>query len=300
MLDFRTETFLTVCKTMNFTKAAKLLHITQPAVSQHIKYLEKVYDVPLFVYHNKELHLTKQGQLLKKRLLTMKNDEKYLHQELKQSEKVYDTLSIGVTMTIGEYAVIHALSEFQKNHENLNLNIFYRNTVQLLRLLKEGTIQFALVEGNYPGAEYEKLNYSTEDYIAVCAKDHPSLKTPAQMKDLIDQRLLVREKGSGTRNILEENLKARGLSLTDFKRYTTVENMHTLIGLLKKDCGISFMYKVAVEEELSAGILREIQLEDFKMKHDFDFIWPKDSIYSSNFYTLCKEIMEYNKNASTT
>ena len=74
---------------------------------------------------------------------------------------------------------------------------------------------------------------------------------------------------------------ARGMKIEDFQHYVEVENMHTIIGFLKKDCGISFMYKVAVEDELKKGTLREIQLSDFKMQHDFDFIWEKGrSIYA--------------------
>ena len=59
----------------------------------------------------------------------------------------------------------------------------------------------------------------------------------------------------------------------DFIHYTEVENMHTIIGLLKKDCGISFLYKIAVENELHSGVLKEISLDDFRMQHDFDIIW---------------------------
>ena len=72
MLDFRTETFLTVCQTMNFTAAARQLNITQPAVSQHIHFLEDQYHTSLFVYRNKKLSLTRSGEILRKRLLTMK------------------------------------------------------------------------------------------------------------------------------------------------------------------------------------------------------------------------------------
>ena len=68
MLDYRTETFLTVCKTLNFTTAAKQLNITQPAVSQHIHFLEKQYNTTLFAYKNKELSLTPSGQILYKHL----------------------------------------------------------------------------------------------------------------------------------------------------------------------------------------------------------------------------------------
>ena len=85
MLDFRTETFLTVCQTMNFTAAVRKLNITQPAVSQHIRFLEEQYHTSLFRYQNKQLFLTRSGEILHKHLLTMKNDEKAVIAELKSS-----------------------------------------------------------------------------------------------------------------------------------------------------------------------------------------------------------------------
>ena len=72
MLDFRINTFLTVCQTMNFTKAAEELHITQPTVSQHIHYLEDYYETSLFTYQNRQLALTEAGKILQERLLRMK------------------------------------------------------------------------------------------------------------------------------------------------------------------------------------------------------------------------------------
>ena len=80
MLDFRINTFLCVCQTMNYTKAAAQLNITQPAVSSHIHYLEDYYGTSLFLYRNKKLYLTRQGEILKERLQTMQNDEVQLKQ----------------------------------------------------------------------------------------------------------------------------------------------------------------------------------------------------------------------------
>ena len=105
MLDFRTETFLTVCETMNFTAAARKLHITQPAVSQHIHFLEEQYQASLFVYRSKQLFITPAGEILQKRLLSMKNDERFIQEELRSQHYGIASLSLGVTMTIGEYAV---------------------------------------------------------------------------------------------------------------------------------------------------------------------------------------------------
>ena len=292
MLDFRTETFLTVCQTMNFTVAAKQLNITQPAVSQHIHFLEDQYHTSLFIYRNKQLFLTRSGEILRKHLLTMKNDEKAILEELKSNFTGIETLSIGVTMTIGEYAIVDKLANFLIHHPEINIHLHYDNTFQLLKLLDHGQISMAIVEGNYPKENYSHKKYSTEDYIAVCAASHHFFTDhPHTVNDLLYERLLVREKGSGTRNILEQSLIARGLHISDFIHYTQIENMHTIIDLLKKDCGISFLYKIAVENELQSGILREISLDDFKMQHDFDIIWEKHSIYTDKYLSICEEFI---------
>lgn len=292
MLDFRTETFLTVCQTMNFTAAAKQLNITQPAVSQHIHFLEDQYHTSLFIYRNKQLFLTRSGEILRKHLLTMKNDEKAILEELKSNFTGIETLSIGVTMTIGEYAIVDKLANFLIHHPEINIHLHYDNTFQLLKLLDHGQISMAIVEGNYPKENYSHKKYSTEDYIAVCAASHHFFTDhPHTVNDLLCERLLVREKGSGTRNILEQSLIARGLHISDFIHYTQVENMHTIIDLLKKDCGISFLYKIAVENELQSGILREISLDDFKMQHDFNIIWEKHSIYTDKYLSICEEFL---------
>ena len=292
MLDFRTETFLTVCQTMNFTVAAKQLNITQPAVSQHIHFLEDQYHTSLFIYRNKQLFLTRSGEILRKHLLTMKNDEKAILEELKSNFTGIETLSIGVTMTIGEYAIVDKLANFLIHHPEINIHLHYDNTFQLLKLLDHGQISMAIVEGNYPKENYSHKKYSTEDYIAVCAASHHFFTDhPHTVNDLLYERLLVREKGSGTRNILEQSLIARGLHISDFIHYTQIENMHTIIDLLKKDCGISFLYKIAVENELQSGILREISLDDFKMQHDFNIIWEKHSIYTDKYLSICEEFI---------
>ena len=141
----------------------------QPAVSQHIHYLEEEYDTTLFVYSNKQLSLTRSGEILRKYLMTMQNDEKNIIKEMKSIETTIETLSIGVTMTIGEYAIVNRLADFIKHHPEMNLHLHYGNTAELLKLLDQGKIHMAIVEGNYPKDKYSHKKYSTEDYIAVCA-----------------------------------------------------------------------------------------------------------------------------------
>lgn len=291
MLDYRIKTFLTVCKTLNFTTAAKQLNITQLAVSQHIHFLEKQYNTTLFAYKNKELSLTPSGEILYKHLLAMKNNEQAIMNEINNITSYIETLSIGVTMTIGEYAIIDKLANFIQNHPEINIHLHYGNTSKLLELLDQGQISMAIVEGNYSKENYSHIKYSTEDYIAVCATSHHFTKELHTIHDLISEHLLVREEGSGTRNILEQSLIAHGLHISNFTHYTQVENMHTIMNLLKKDCGISFLYKIAVEKELKSKELKEITLDDFKLQHDFDIIWQKESIYANKYLSISEEFI---------
>ena len=87
MLDFRMQTFLTVCEEMNYTKAAERLHITQPAVSQHIHYLEQHYGCALFTFTGKKLNLTNAGKLLLNAIQTQQHYEKRLMKKIKKHQK---------------------------------------------------------------------------------------------------------------------------------------------------------------------------------------------------------------------
>ena len=140
MLDFRMETFLTVCNDMNFTHAAEHLNLTQPAVSQHIKHLEKTYGTELFIRDKKKLRLTPAGEILRSALETMRNDENTLKKRMQESIEEKKVLTFGVTMTIGEYAIVPALSRFIKTHPDMDFHIRYGNTQTLLTYLHEGSI----------------------------------------------------------------------------------------------------------------------------------------------------------------
>ena len=290
MLDFRMETFLTVCHYMNFTHAAEALHLTQPAVSQHIRYLETKYEVPLFYREKKKLSLTSAGELLLSTLETMQNDENTLKKRMQESLSRKKILTFGVTMTIGEYAILPSLASFIKSHPDMDLHIRYGNTQTLLTCLQEGSIDFALVEGYFVEDKYDTRIYKEDSYIAVASSLHKFQQPVHGLRDLTKERLLTREHGSGTRAILSKTLALKNMSVQDFSHIVEVENIHTIVSLLQEDCGISFLYKSAVEEEILKGTLQQIPLADFQMTHDFSFIWNKGSVFSKEYEAVFQEL----------
>lgn len=290
MLDFRIHTFLCVVKYMNFSKAAKELCITQPAVSQQIKYLEQQYNIKLFTYANKQLHLTKEGHLFYTKANAFVNDEKAFVTALHAVSTNKEEYRVGITNTVCEYILSKPLVQFHKQNKDIRLHIVMANTKTLLSYLRNGEIDFAFIEGFYPKDEFKGYVYRTENFIAVSNSKHTFTKEVHRLKDLTNEPLILREMGSGTRDIFEKALAIQDLSITDFNDITYISCMPTIVEFVKEDCGITFLYESAVSNELNKNILKRIDLNDFNIQHEIHFVMNKDTtnkdIYTNIFEKL--------------
>lgn len=289
MLDFRMETFLTVCRCMNFTRASEELNITQPAVSQHIRFLEKHYKTKLFRYEGKRLCLTDTGELLRNASLTMLRDEQSLQNQMLHSAAGIHDLRFGVTMTVGESFMAGVLEQYIMKYPDIRLHMKMAETTELLQKLDDGEIDFAIVDGFFKKSEYDVLPYFKGDYIAISSPAYLFKKEVQNVEDLLEERLLMQEPGAGTRETLEHVLRERNLSVDAFARTAEIAGLHTLKELTKAGSGITFIYEAAVREELKSGSLRQIELQDFRVAHEFAFVWRKGSIYAEMYHELSRE-----------
>ncbi len=285
MLDFRMETFLTVCRYMNFTRASEKLNITQPAVSQHIRFLEKHYNTKLFRYEGKKLRLTGAGEILRSASLTMMRDEQSMQNEMRGAEQEVE-IRFGVTRTIGDAVMGQVLEKYLLKYPRAKIHMEVENTRDLLARLDEGMIDFALTEGFFKKSGYDSQVYSREQYIAVCGREYVFQKEPDSIEDLFGERLLSGEEGSGVREVFERCLEAENHNIEDFDSRLEVGSMQTMKELTKAGCGITFLYEAAVRRELEEGSLRKILLRGFPLTHEFTFIWRKGSIYADWYREL--------------
>lgn len=285
MLDFRIETFLAVCRSMNFTRASEQLNITQPAVSQHIRFLENYYQAKLFRYEGKKLQLTRAGEILRSASLTMMHDELSMRSQMQKAD-TGEQIRFGATRTVGDVLMGKILKRYLREYPDADIHMIVENTRELLRQLDEGAIDFALVEGFFKKNEYDFQKFSDENYIAVAGPDYPFRNRPDRIENLFQERLLLREEGSGTREVLERWLEAQNLGIRDFERIVEAGSLHTIKELTKAGCGITFLYEVAVKEDLEKGTLVKIPLQDFRASHEFTFIWRRGSIYADRYREL--------------
>lgn len=293
MLDYRTHTFLEVYRQGSFTRAAEALLVTQPAVSQHIRQLETHYGCALFSKTGRGIEPTPAANLLYQRLLTMENDERRMLAEARgiASAREADAsapLRFGCTRTIADYVAPHIVSGHLSRHPGATVALKTGNTRDLVEELERGSIDFALVEGSFNRARFAFSTLSTERYVAVAGPESSIAQREApSIRDLLGERIVLRESGSGTREILEKHLAARDLSTADFAGVAELESIPTIKACVRAGAGISFMYRVAVQGELERGELVDVTPRDFAIEHDFCLIWQRGSQYAPRYRALC-------------
>ena len=199
-------------------------------------------------------------------------------------------LSLGMTLTAGEYLVAAPLADYLRRHPELHVAVRSGGTSELLALLNAGEIDCAFVEGFFDKNAYAWDVFRTERLVCVCAADHEFAARPVRVEDLFDERLIVREPGSGTRAVLEHALAAQNLTVDGCAQASVVESLDVIKILVEHDLGISFLYEAAVARELAAGTLRVIDLEGLAILHDIAFIRLKNSVFEREFQNLFADL----------
>jgi len=293
MLDFRHETFLTLCSCKSFTKAAGLLQITQPAVSQHIKYLEEFYGCKLFDTANRKIRLTHQGELLREFAMTVFSDSKHFKENIRSVQTDTMQFSFGATLSIGEYVMPEILSRLLTKYPEMKFHMSVANTQVLLERLNNGELDFILAEGLFDKSEYDSTLFSLEKFIPVCSPKSVFAKDEVSFNEITKSRLILRERGSGTREIFENILQKNNYSLHAFERIIEIGNMAAIKKMVSNGLGITFLFKVAVKKEIEEGNLSLINIPDFSEQREFNFVILKNSFFRERYmkiYEFLKQI----------
>lgn len=294
MINYRILTFMDLCKTKNYTKTAANLHITQPAVTQHIKYLEDYYGAKLFSYSGRNLSITKQGQLLEEFTSTIYADFNKMKGLIKSSLCKPKKIKFGATGTIGEFLMPNVIEKYLENEQNEEFTMIVDNTENLLGKVKSGDIDFAIIDGFFQKADYECTLLFREQTVAICAKNHRFANIPVTLDDLLSERLIAREEGSEGRYNLELILREKNLSIENFNKVMQIGHWNVTKDLVQKGLGIAFLYRNVVKKDIENNLFSEIKVTDFNVTREINFVWLKGSFFteeSLHFLDYCKRFI---------
>ena len=246
MLDHRIDTFLALCDCMNYRRTAELCHLSQPAVTQQIQYLERLYGRRLFAYENRKLVKTEAGILLERYARAAKLHERALREKLEDDG--IQTLRVGATKTIGDYFMEDYVCRFLEDERNA-LTLIVDNTEHLLRALTENELDFAVIEGFFDKDRFDSILLRREPFVGICRRDHPFAGREVDIDELLQETILHREAGSGTRAILEQELRGYNESLQRFQRHICVSSFKLILSLVRKGFGVSFVYNILADSD---------------------------------------------------
>lgn len=283
MIDFRLKTFLTLCRVLNYTRTAELLHITQPAVSQHIKYLEEEYDAKLFEYRGKTLSLTPEGKILYNFVVGIEASSLRLREMLQRPPNDILPIHFGTTLTIGQYTMPKILSSLIRDYPQIHITMEVDNTKSLLDKLENGDIDFALLEGHFDKSKYNSSIFSREKFIGICSPLSPLARDKVSFEEIFDENLIVREMGSGSREIFEQILYEHNFTMDSFNQRFEIGNISVIKDLVGQNLGITFLYEDAVKRELLNGQLSQINIKDFNVEREYNFVFLKHSLQGEDY-----------------
>ncbi len=255
MIDYRLLTFIDVCETRNLTKTAKNLCLTQPAVTQHIKYLEETYDTKLLIYEGKKMHLTESAQALLQYALKTQALLKSTETELYELKTKQIKLNFGATLTIADYVMPMILEAHLKRFPDIQLNFKVENTTHLIDALLKGKIEFAFIEGYFDKEQFEHHLLKRDDFILVAS----------------------------AKSSLSEVM-----TLDQLKKLDEIGSLKLLKHLVQENHGVTFIYKEAVKEELEQNQLKQIKVEGINLSREFNCIYLKSSIQKEKYQNFLK------------
>ncbi len=276
MIDTRLLTFINLSKLKNYTRTAEALHMTQPAVTQHIKFLEDHYDTKLFYRHEKEYLLTQKGEVLLEYALKMFHLSDKTDRLLRGSEELPKKYRLGATLTIGGYLLPEHLIRYKEKYPLTELSLAVKNTEDILRDLQREAIDIALIEGDFPREKFDSRLFKIDELIVVASPESPlSLQREFSLSDLASEGLILREPGSGTRDYLDYKLRTLGIDLASFNVTMEVGDLNAIKTLVQAGAGTSIISREVVKNELLEGSLIHIPIPGLDLHREFNFVYRK-------------------------
>ena len=270
-MEQKLETFLVLCRTLHYGRAAEQLHLSQPAVSKHIQALESQYGVQLFSYTGRRLTKTRQGEILEQYAESLQyNEERLLEQLRKEPRRI---LRVGATKSIGDYVLLPYIQRFLSQSQN-RIELLVDNTAHLLELLNQGKLDFVVSEGIFDRQHYDWMLFRNEPYVGICSKNHPFAGKIIPVSELFTERVILREKGSGTREILERALLAEGYDADAFAEQICISSFEIIKTLVSDGGGISFLYEAVVKDDERLG---RFLCPPLTGTHEFNVVFLKNT-----------------------
>jgi len=280
--------FVAVCECGNVTAAAEKLFIAQPSVSLAISELENYYGVKLFDRISRKLYLTDVGE----KFLAKARHIVDLFDEMEKGVRDWDsfgTLRMGASITIGNCILPALIEEFTKILPDVKVQVVIENSYAIEQKVLSNELDFALIEGITHNDSILFEPFMDDELVCICGKEHPlSSKTEIFPEQLLDCDFILREHGSGTREIFDSAMLIHELPVTPIWESRSTQ---AIVNAVKAGLGVSVLPYKLVQKEIEAHTIFQFKIRGIDFKRKFYIIYHKNKFISNSakvFFTICR------------
>ncbi|MDY0103619.1 MAG: LysR substrate-binding domain-containing protein [Lentimicrobium sp.] len=270
-MDYRDIVFITVAENLSFSKAAKELFISQPAVTNHIKELENKLNISLFERKGNRIYLTEAGKLTYDRLKSIRQLYRDMEFDLERMNDTFKgTLRIGASSTIAQYVVPKVMAAFYKRYPKINIYLLNGNSFEMEQKLTDNEIEIALVENesSRPGIKY--IDFLDDEICVITGFNSVySKRKIISASDFQQIPLAMRENGSGTLQVIQSSLSKHNINIEKLNILIHLGSTEAIKNFLADFDGIALVSEKAIEKELRLKEIVKINIKNVSLSRKF-------------------------------
>ena len=274
----RLEIFVKVAELGSFSRAAETLFLTQPTVSEHVRALEDELGVPLLDRLGRSTTPTRAGVLLlgyARRMLTLSREAV---QAIEQFQgRASGELTVGGSSIPGEYIVPALIGAFRGKHPDVRISLLIGSSREVQQWVEEGQVEIGVVGAAPTGRALEGRRLMADEIVVVVGAEHRwAARESVSLDDLKAEPMIVRERGSGSRETFERALQGVGLDLGDFRIVGEMASTQAIKQAVRAAVGVSLISQRAVEDECRARLLACVKIRGLTVARAFHLVIHRD------------------------
>ncbi len=259
----------------SISRAGERLMVSQPAVSKQLRLLERALEAKLVDRGPKGVRLTAAGEVLSgyaRRIFALSEDAEQAMAELKGLRQ--GRLTVGASTTLGIYYLPELLAEYRRLYPLIDLGLEVANTQVIQQYLAERRVDIAVTEGFVHGPDLVARVFLKDELVPIVPVGHAiTRKKNATLKEFCSLPLLMREEGSGTREVIEQAFHLQGMTI---KPVMTLGSTEAIKRSVAAGVGVAFVSALTIQQELHGGHLAQVKLKDFKLERALHLVQSRD------------------------
>ncbi len=286
------EVLVAIGRESSVSRAAEELSMTQSATSMALAELEKQFNTRLFDRQGKRLQLNAEGRELLPRAMDLLDRAQEL-QTLLEGKAGAGSLCIGATLTIGNYLATLLIGHYMQQNPGSRVALAVQNTSTIIDQVAHFKLDLGLIEGDSHHPDLEITPWVDDELVIFAAPDHPLAQhEKLRLQDLANESWILREQGSGTRQVFDAALRHQ---LTNLKVLLELEHTEAIKRAVESGLGIGCISRLALKDAFRRGSLVPLEIPGLDLKRQFNFVLHKQKFITAGigkFLTLCREVTQ--------